>query len=135
MKSLNHYSLIAPCGINCSVCMAYLRDRNKCPGCRKIDINKPITRIKCKIKSCLFFQRSDAKFCFECGEYPCKTLLHLDKRYRLKYNMSEIENLERIKKIGIRKFLANEKIKWTCSCGGTICVHKGYCFNCGKKKQ
>ena len=34
--------LIAPCGMNCNICMAYLREKNKCPGCREIDINKSI---------------------------------------------------------------------------------------------
>jgi hypothetical protein len=35
----------------------------------------------------------------------------------------------------MRKFLKNEDIRWTCSrCEGTICVHKGYCTDCGKKK-
>jgi hypothetical protein len=60
---------------------------------------------------------------------------HLDKRYRTNYNMSMIENLENIKEFGIRTFLRAEKKKWTCSeCGGTICVHKGFCYSCGKKK-
>ncbi len=133
MKSLNKYSLVAPCGINCSICMGYLREKNKCPGCRAIDSAQPITRINCRIKTCLNFRRGNAKFCFDCKDYPCKLLKHLDKRYRTKYNMSEIENLEQIKNYGIREFLKNEKLKWTCkSCGGTICVHRGYCFNCGK---
>lgn len=47
--------------------------------------------------------------------------------------MSMIENLEYIKNFGIEKFLENEDVRWTCSeCGGTICVHKGYCYSCGK---
>ena len=44
--------LIAPCGMNCGICMAYLREKNKCPGCRVIDINKSISVQKCKIKNC-----------------------------------------------------------------------------------
>ena len=49
--------------------------------------------------------------------------------------MSIIENLKNIEKIGIRKFVENEKIRWTCSkCGCTICVHDGYCSGCGEKK-
>jgi hypothetical protein len=48
--------------------------------------------------------------------------------------MSTIENLENIKKFGVSEFVKNEKIRWTCSqCGGTICVHRGFCYNCGKK--
>ena len=49
--SLNEI-LIAPCGMNCCVCMAYLREKNKCPGCRGTDVNKPITRVRCKLKTC-----------------------------------------------------------------------------------
>ncbi len=136
MKSLNKFTLVASCGINCGICIGYLREKNKCPGCRAIDSTQPITRINCRIKNCQIYQTTKAKFCFECERYPCKLLKHLDKRYRTKYNMSEIENLEQIKKYGIKKFLVNEKLKWTCkSCGGTICVHRGYCHSCGQQKQ
>ena len=121
--------------MNCSICMAYLREKNKCPGCRGADLIKPVTRVKCKIKNCTIFQTGKAKYCFGCEKFPCDNLKHLDKRYRTKYNMSMMENLENIKKLGIRKFIKNEKVKWSCSeCGGIICVHKGYCYNCGKKK-
>jgi hypothetical protein len=126
-------NLIAPCGMNCSICMAYLREKNKCPGCRLFNKIEPVTRARCKIKNCQTFKRSKSKFCFECEEYPCNRLKHLDKRYRTKYNMSMIENLENIKKLGLREFIKNEKIRWTCLyCGGTICVHRGYCYTCGK---
>ncbi|MHB8069800.1 MAG: DUF3795 domain-containing protein [Desulfobaccales bacterium] len=128
-------SLIAPCGMNCSICLAYLRERNKCPGCRGSNDNKPVTRTKCKIKNCANFLEANATYCFECNNHPCVNLKHLDKRYRTNYNMSMIENLENIRKLGIGEFLKNEKRRWTCSkCGGTICVHKGYCYSCLKKQ-
>ena len=126
--------LIAPCGMNCAVCMAYIRDKNKCPGCRLFNKDKPVTIATCKIKNCPTFTQSKSKFCFQCEEFPCDKLKHLDKRYRTKYNMSMIENLENIKQLGVREFIKNEKIRWACSqCGGTICVHRGYCYSCGKK--
>ena len=135
MESLNKTSLIAPCGMNCGICMAYLREKNQCPGCRAADTNKAVTVVGCKIKKCEVIQKSKAKFCFGCDNFPCKNLKHLDKRYRTKYSMSMIENLGNIKDFGIRKFLENEDVRWSCSqCGGTICVHKGYCIDCGKKK-
>ncbi len=133
---MNIVSLIAPCGMNCSICMAYLREKNKCPGCREIDTNKPVTRVRCKIKNCSIFKNGNAKFCFSCDKFPCTTLEHLDKRYRLKYGMSMIGNLLDIKKLGIRKFIKNEKLRWACpECEGTICVHKGYCYTCGEKRK
>jgi hypothetical protein len=135
MESLNKYSIIAPCGMNCGICMAYLREKNKCPGCKGVDNTKPVTRVRCKIKNCTAFGNGNARFCFECGNFPCDKLKHLDKRYRTKYNMSMIENLEYIMDYGIRKFLKNEDVRWTCSrCAGTICVHKGICVECGGKK-
>lgn len=135
MESLNKFSLVAPCGMNCGICVAYLREKNKCPGCRVADANKPITRVRCKIKNCTIFRKGRAKFCFECGNFPCDNLKHLDTRYQTNYDMSMIENLVAIKNFGMRKFLKNEDVRWTCSrCEGTICVHKGYCIDCGKKK-
>ena len=91
--------------------------------------NKPVTRAKCKIKNCEFFRNSKAKYCFECQDFPCEKVKHLDRRYRTKYGMSMIENLENIKKFGIEKFLNNEKVKWACpDCEGTICVHNKQCY-------
>ncbi len=58
--------LIAPCGINCRICRAYLREKNKCPGCREPDINKPVTRVVCKIKICDELKRNNLNYCIEC---------------------------------------------------------------------
>ncbi len=127
------YSLIAPCGMNCALCMAFLRDINKCQGCRGPDDNKSITKVNCKIKKCEIFKNGDAEFCFECEDFPCDKLEHLDKRYKNKYHMSMITNLKSIKNNGLENFLVDEKEKWTCyGCGGTICVHKGCCYSCGR---
>jgi uncharacterized Zn finger protein len=128
--------LIAPCGMNCSTCIAYFREKNKCPGCRGSNLKKPITRVKCKIKTCETFADNRAAFCSECLKFPCANLKKLDKRYRTKYNMSMIENLENIKKLGLENFIENKTARWLCpACGGTICVHKGYCYNCKNSKQ
>src|SRR5689334_14278289 len=133
MGSSNKTTLIAPCGMNCGICMAYLRDKNKCSGCRETTLGKPVTRLECKIKNCEFFQNTNSRYCFQCKKFPCNRLKHLDKRYRTKYSMSMIENLDNIREFGIRQFLRNEKERWACSeCGGTICVHKAFCYSCGK---
>lgn len=124
--------LIAPCGLNCGLCRAYLRPKNKCPGCRASDATKPITRTRCKIKTCETFKQGTVVFCGDCAHFPCQNLLNLDQRYRLKYHLSLIENLKNIKELGLVKFLADEKIKWTCAhCGGTICIHNSTCNQCG----
>ena len=92
MKSLSE-DLIAPCGMNCSICRGYLRDNNKCPGCRGSNINKPVTRTDCKIKNCDELKGNNWNFCIKCKRFPCERMKNLDKRYRTKYNMSMIKNL------------------------------------------
>ena len=127
--------LIAPCGMNCNICLGYLRDKNKCPGCRNLDKKHPVTRWCKKIRGCATLKKMNARFCFSCDSIPCQRLKNLDKRYRTRYGMSMLENLAYVKRFGIRKFLKKEVKKWTCGkCGGTICVHRGYCFTCGAKK-
>ena len=127
-------TLIAPCGMNCRLCRAYTREKNACPGCREDDSLKSKTRVICKIKICEEFTKGKIKYCSSCDSFPCKNLNHLDKRYRTKYGMSMIDNLENIKQFGIRNFIRQEKEKWACSkCGEIICVHKEGCILCGNK--
>lgn len=112
-------SLIAPCGMNCAVCHARLREKNPCHGCNFAESNKPKTRAFCKIRLC---QERKGKFCFECEEFPCARLKHLDERYRTKYGMSEIENLEFIRDKSMDEFIENERKRWLSS-KGILCVH------------
>ena len=128
--------LIAPCGMNCKICVAFQfkeKDLNKkgfhrkyCPGC--IPRGKNCTHMADK---CELLGKGKIRFCYECGDFPCKRLKSLDKRYRTKYHMSMIDNLEHIRKHGIDIFLKEEEKKWKCSrCGDVICCHNGLCLNC-----
>jgi hypothetical protein len=54
--------------------------------------------------------------------FPCERLKRLDKRYREKYGMSEVENLEYIRDEGIDNFIKSERKKWQ-SDKGILCVH------------
>jgi hypothetical protein len=70
-------------------------------------------------------------FKLDCEKYPCKRLKQLDNRYRTKYKMSMIENLELIKKIGLDGFIESENSRWTCpGCGSMLCVHRDFCLKC-----
>jgi hypothetical protein len=58
-------------------------------------------------------------------------LKDLDERYRTKYHLSMIENLNYIKENGIEQFLTKEEHKWKCeTCDELICCHNGLCLNC-----
>jgi catechol 2,3-dioxygenase-like lactoylglutathione lyase family enzyme len=124
-------SLIAPCGMNCALCLAFLRDKNKCCGCWGDNKGKPYHCTICAIKNCDELKSAKSNFCFDCPKYPCKRLKQLDKRYREKYKMSMVANLDYIKADGIEKFVKTEIERWTCtSCGHVVCVHRGHCLNC-----
>ncbi len=112
-------TLIAPCGMNCAICKAHLRQRNPCHGCNHVEQNKPKTRVLCRLRVC---SKRKGKFCWDCAEFPCDRLRHLDRRYRTRYGMSQIENLERIRDKGIAKFLEEELQRWVCE-EGVFCVH------------
>jgi hypothetical protein len=123
--------------MNCAICRGHLLRKNNCPGCLGDDTNKTKSCINCVIANCDNLKKTGAKYCSEkCEMYPCRRLRDLDKRYRTRYHMSMIENLESINGTGIRAFVRNEKVRWTCTeCGGIICVHAGCCSDCGKKYQ
>ena len=131
--------LLAPCGMNCGVCSNYLAMENDlkkkgmgktyCAGCRIQGRNCYYT------KQCDPLGKGLVRFCYECGDFPCRRLKTLDKRYRTFYHMSMIENLEFVKKNGIEMFLEKEAEKWHCpECGGVICCHNGICYSCGLEK-
>ena len=81
--------MIAPCGMNCSLCIAYLGEkydikkhginRKYCDGCRPRGEN-------ClhMAKVCEKVGKGQITFCYECEDFPCKRLKSLDKRYRTK---------------------------------------------------
>lgn len=104
--------------MNCGLCCAYLREKNKCPGCSSGRVVNSRC-IKCSIKLC---KERKGEYCFSCDKFPCDRLKRLDKRYQEKYGMSEIANLKIIKEKGIEFFLKQEEERWVNS-EGILCVH------------
>ena len=124
--------MIAPCGINCSLCRAYIRERKPCPGCRGDNLNKSRMCIECKIKNCEQYSLEGLDFCDACAKYPCERISHLDWRYRTKYGVSTMENLAMIREHGLEEFMKSEEEKWTCpGCGKLYSMHKWECPYCG----
>ena len=118
--------LIAPCGMNCGICKAYLaysrgvpKQRGKvthCAGC--------VPREKfCFIKrGCRKLGLGQIRFCSECRAMPCRNLDRVDRRYRSRYAMSMVENLREIESKGLQQFIVDQETKYTCpKCGDIIC--------------
>ena len=141
--SLMKSELVTPCGMNCAICVGYFgytmsgtKRKHSCLGCRMSNIEggeKFLQRKKCAFlkKHCDLLANEEVEFCFECPDYPCSRLQTLDDRYRKKYKMSMIENLNFIKTHGMQKFLDNQKEKYSCpECGETTCIHTNRCYTC-----
>ena len=124
--------LIAPCGMNCGLCMGYVRDKNRCLGCRAGDEGKAKSCLACTIRNCEVLQSGESDFCGDCDTFPCPRLKRLDVRYRTKYRMSMLENLQAIRDVGIEAFVVSEQERWACpECDGLQCVHTPECVYCG----
>lgn len=123
--------LIAPCGMNCGVCIAYLRDKNKCYGCMQEGSNKAAHCTKCSIKYCDEHNHADFTYCYDCRKFPCTRIKKLDKRYVQNYKTSLSENLSYISQHGMEAFICAENEKWQCkNCGSVLSVHRNECLNC-----
>ncbi len=129
--------LVAPCGMNCGVCKAYLaysrevpHEKGKvthCTGC--MIRNKNCAFIK---KGCEKLRKGQIRFCYQCPDMSCERLAKLDLRYRARYGMSMVENQKMIKEKGMDEFLKSQAEKYRCPrCGDVVSVHDGKCYACG----
>ena len=132
------YELLAPCGMDCSTCSAYLASRHgvpkkrgrisHCIGCRPR--NKQCAYLKGQFE---LLAKNTIEFCFQCERYPCERLERLDQRYRRTYGVSPIQNLEEIRRGSPEAFLRTQQQRNRCAqCGGPLSVHNKKCFACEK---
>jgi hypothetical protein len=125
-------SMLAPCGMNCAVCYAHLRRKKPCLGCWAKAEAQPRHCRECPIRTCAVEKRS--AFCSDCPEFPCAVVKRLDRSYRQRYQVSLIDNSLRLKRVGLKRYLREEKRRWACAdCGGTISLHDRICSQCGKR--
>lgn len=128
--------LIAPCGMDCAVCSAYLACVNHVPRERGAITHCQGCRLRPKhcayLKGhCVALSQGEIEFCYECAEYPCDRLKRIDARYRKTYGMSFIDNLEVIQASGIGALVAQQQLRFACPrCGELRSVHNGKCFAC-----
>lgn len=129
-------SMIGYCGLNCVACVA-AHGENPCSGCASPDGCKPeFCRSVCGIKLCSKRIRNNYRFCYECPDYPCEVSRACDQRCRAEYASGEspLDNLKKVRELGMERFLQEERERWTCvECGGVIRAQDGICGGCGRK--
>jgi hypothetical protein len=132
-------NLVAPCGLYCGTCRQYLawkKDKLEekglklgCKGCRVR--NKKCAFIR---RNCLPLLKNEIEFCYECQNFPCEKLDDLNDIYVEKYSVDLVNNLKRIKEVGVDKWLQEQEELYNCpECGGQICIHDSVCYDCNYK--
>ncbi len=126
--------LISICGLNCAKCDIYLaghgdeelqneivewfrkeRDEDvkpekiNCERCRgSLDLHwSP----ECKIMLCA--QNRNKKYCFQCEDFPCEILNEFSSD-GISHHKRTVENLKRMKEIGINAWIEEQKMKGKC---------------------
>lgn len=129
--------MIAPCGLDCSLCAYAQRKTDPCPGCNGPDENKPeFCSKRCGIVLCRKRKLNGYRFCDECPDCPCEDVMEKENRYTNQYPLFEspLQNIRDIREMGMEAFLIKEREKWSCKeCGAPISVHTGICSGCGKR--
>lgn len=122
--------MIAPCGVNCLACSAYLNGKKPCPGCRApAEEHKRKSCQSCAKKKCAFDK--GFAWCFECGRFPCARIEDLNKRYTQNYGVDLVRNgLDAREDMDF--FLEVQRERFTCkACGSVIDQHHRKCSGCG----
>ncbi len=110
---------IADCGTNCGICPAHLTKKDKCEGCKLKSGKKPKHCFLCDISNCS--DKCKGELCYECKKFPCKRIKKLSKTYEEKYSYNLIDNLLKIREIGLDEYLKLENINWVCTeCGEEV---------------
>ena len=96
--------IIANCGLVCSTCRMYVKD--KCKGCFG---GKPMNP-NCQIKKCN--EENNCATCAACNEFQnlkeCKKLNNIiSKFFSFIFGTDRIANLNKIREIGVDKFKAD----------------------------
>lgn len=124
------------CGIYCGSCKAEIESEKatnpaqlKCLGCKSRKVADHC--LKCTIKACALQKKVEQ--CCDCKEYPCEQLKAFHHNGR-DYRLVAAQNLETIRKDGVKKWLAAQQTRWTCpKCKGRFGLADKACPNCGGK--
>jgi len=142
------YPLLAACGLYCGACYHYraafpqsrhlleqaVRQGRQvegytCRGCRSDALYIHLGCAQCEIRDCV-----DAKgllHCGQCPERPCVRLqaFHQDGHV---HHLSIFQQLDDLAQKGPAQWLAEQKQKWTCTCGSPYSWYEKTCRQCGR---
>ncbi len=109
MSNENEWNLVAPCGLYCKECTAFLNE--KCGGCRSNEGLSKEYRKYCEIYHCS--SSKNLKICLDCKEFPCRffDFFKTEKLEESSWFLDIWSNMKQIKEVGLTNFL-RKKIDW-----------------------
>jgi len=135
---MNRY--VTCCGLYCGACVSiFLQEKAEgnaslekfsweyeeelCPGCAAGENNH------CEITACCI--EHNVQICAFCPEFPCSVIRDFS-RDEWPHHKEVLENLQRIKEVGIDQWLSEQKDKWSCpACQARNHWYQNKCYNCG----
>ena len=106
-KLLKRFPTIACCGLDCGLCpVYYTKGPSRCPGCYGPDFSNK--HPSCSIITCCVKKKS-FETCGECEDFPCQKLKIWDLTDSFISHKKSLVNLREIKKIGLEKFMQQQK--------------------------
>jgi len=121
-------TLIAPCGMDCAICMAHLRTKNPCGDCYTPERQR---RRNCPIFTC---GKVKGRYHHTCDTFPAVGLSSWTNDTGRDWHEYALRTPQRSVWMASVAFVKNERERWTCQeCGGTIDVHHWCCFSLWKK--
>ena len=137
----NNEKLVAPCGLYCGACSAYLATHEnragtgkakgpvmQCDGCLG-DGRLPPHASKCEIRECAA-TKTKTRRCSECEEFPCSLITNFNND-GVPHHGEVLENLRQMRAMGIREWTKHEEDRWGCpKCRTKLSWYDAECPNC-----
>ena len=105
-------TIVGKCGLFCEICLD-LTEAKECRGCGCMcsECAAEYHHQECKIYQCA--TEKGFKTCGECPDMPCTQLIQFAYDPIWKTHLPVIENLKRIKKIGIEQWIKEQRDYWS----------------------
>jgi hypothetical protein len=103
MKVAEERNLAGCCGIYCGLCPRFQsKAASRCPGCKILSLTISCKRYNCCVK------KNGFETCAGCGEFPCDRYENFFDFDSFVSHKVCLPNLERIKNIGLKKWLGEQ---------------------------
>jgi hypothetical protein len=86
---------------------------------------------RCNIRLCALDKQDNAR-CSDCEELPCHRITNLINMGRYLHRDEYLPNLEKMREMGVRKWVQYEEERWLCPrCGLPMSWYDAECIGCG----